>query len=181
MNIICFDPSITAFGVAIMNSDGKFVYGECIRTSPASKALKLRKGDDRCARISIIVKRILELNDTYNPGLIVSEQPTGSQSAIASLCQGACLALVQTLSDALGISVEWFHEGDCKKSLHGRRDVSKDEVIQKIVSKYKYSPMGIKTNDEAICDAVQVFHCFSKTSETMKLLKFNKVLENCWK
>lgn len=170
MNVMALDPSLTAFGVAIVGLDGSIIHGECIRTDPSDKRLNMRKGDDRCRRISIIAKRLIAIIDEFGPVAIASEQPTGSQSAISSLCQGAVLSIVQTLSDFSSIPVEWYHEGECKKSLHGRRDVQKAEVIQKIVSKYKYAPMGIKTNDEAICDAIQVFHCFKKNSEMAKML-----------
>lgn len=167
--ILACDPSLTAFGWVVMEGQ-EIVKCGCIKTTPSSKKLNIRKGDDRCRRITEINSVLLDLVDRYEIKYIVSEQPHGSQSAVAAIMVGATLGLVQTLADAKGLGVEWYSEGDCKQNLMGRRNASKHEVIKQVKALYRYRLRAIKYFDEAVCDALAVYHYGMRYSSSVQLL-----------
>jgi len=171
MTILACDPSLTAWGWVVINLKGKIIDAGCIKTAPSSKKLRIRKGDDRCRRVSEINQKLLPIIEKYNVRFILSEQPHGSQSAIAAVMIGICLGVVQTLADSLRIGIEWYSEGDCKKCLLGKRSATKEETIQAIK---KYYPdmifTGTKYVDEAVADAMAVYYYGVKNSNILRLL-----------
>jgi len=171
ITILACDPSLTAWGWVVLNLKGGVLDSGCIKTAPSSKKLRIRKGDDRCRRVSEINQELLSVIEKYNVRFILSEQPHGSQSAVAAIMIGICLGVVQTLADSLHIGVEWYSEGDCKKCLLGKRSASKDETIQAIKKLYPAVPFtGTKYIDEAVADAMAVFHYAMKNSNVLRLL-----------
>jgi Holliday junction resolvasome RuvABC endonuclease subunit len=169
--ILTNDPSITAWGWAIITTeDGLVKECGCIKTESKASVLRIRKGDDRVRRISELNIRLLEVIRRYNIALIVSELPHGSQSAVAAVMIGIVTGIVQTLGDSLGIPVEWYSEGDAKKSIIGKKAISKTEMIQKIKSMYGVHFTGIKYRDEAVADAMAVYHVAYNTSPIVKWL-----------
>jgi len=170
ITILACDPSLTAWGWVVLNLKGKVLDAGCIKTSPSSKKLRIRKGDDRCRRVSEINQKLLSIIERYNVHFILSEQPHGSQSAVAAVMIGICLGVLQTLADSLRIGIEWYSEGDCKKCLLGKRNASKGETIQAI--KELYPDMifiGTKYMDEAIADAAAVYHYGVENSNVLRI------------
>jgi len=170
-NIVSFDPSFTAWGWVVLDINDKIIDAGCIKTSPRPKKLRMRKGDDRCRRISEINQKLLEIIQKYETELIFSEQPHGSQSAVAAVMVGICLGIIQTISDVTTIPVEWYSEQDAKKCLLGRHNVSKEETIQAISKSYDWQPSGIKYIDEAVADALSVYNVGKKQGQIYKILK----------
>ena len=118
--ILTNDPSMTGWGVAVLDYAENILFTDCIKTEPSSKKLRIRKGDDTIRRISEINKRLIYIINKYNVQFIVSELPHGSQNARAAVMIGVVSGIGQTLSDTFGISIEWYSEGDAKKALHNR-------------------------------------------------------------
>lgn len=169
--VFAWDPSMTAWGWAIMTFDGLVVDFGCIKTAPEGKKSRIRKSDDRCRRISEINTRLMELIKKYNVKLIVSEMQHGSQSAVAATMLGITIGMTQTLSDTLDIALETFSEGDSKLHLLGKRSAAKTETIEAISKKYVIKFTGKKYIDEAVADSISIFHVASKMSSTMKMLR----------
>ena len=170
--ILTNDPSMTAWGWAVVTASGKVVDCGAIKTTPSHKKLGIRKGDDRARRITEINSELLEVIEKYKIKLIVSEQPHGSQSAVAAIMIGVTAGIVQTMGDCLDIAVEWYSEGDCKKSISGKRSVDKDEMV--VLAKKEYTNVGfrnIKWFDQAVADSLAVFHVASRQSALIKLLR----------
>lgn len=169
--IIAFDPSITAWGWAAVNIvTGEVIGAGCIKTSSESKQRRIRKGDDRVRRVAEINEDILRLHQTYDIQLIVTEQPHGSQSAVAAVMIGIVIGMIQTFSQCMGIPVEYYSEGDSKNTLLKKRSATKDEMKEAISKHYKIPWTGVGFRDEAIADAMAVFHCATKTSSTVQYL-----------
>jgi Holliday junction resolvasome RuvABC endonuclease subunit len=168
--ILALDPSLTAFGWAVMEGQ-EIVECGCIKTEPLAKKQNIRKGDDRCRRITEINTILLGLMDKYQIKYIVSEQPHGSQSAVAAIMVGIVLGIIQTIADAKGIGVEWYSEGDCKDNLLGRRSASKTEGIAAVKRIFRYRLRGIKYFDEAVCDALAVYFYGMVFSPVIKMLR----------
>jgi len=79
--------------------------------------------------------------------------------------------MLQTIADCLNIPIEWYSEGDSKKALLNKRSATKDETIGAIKALYKVPWKGIKYHDEAVADAMSIYHTALQQSSTLKLLK----------
>lgn len=167
MRILTCDPSLTAFGWVVMEGS-RIVDCGVIKTTPSNRKLRIRKGDDRCSRISLIVHSLMEIIKKYEVDYIVSEQPHGSQSASAAIMVGIVLGILQTLADCKGLGIEWYSEGDCKMMLLGKRAAEKNEILNKISSIFNYRVKGVKYVDEALADALAVYYTALQTSPVLK-------------
>lgn len=170
-SIMVHDPSITAWGWAVLDWDDQVLDAGCIKTSSEHKKRRIRKGDDTIRRISEINRRLLEVIHRYHTIYMVSELPHGSQSASAALMMGITSAVPQALGDALNIPVEWYSEGDAKKALLNKRSAAKQEIIDAIGELYQVDWTGVKYRDEAIADALAIHYVAQLNSQAIKMMK----------
>ena len=186
--ILTNDPSFTAWGWAVINANNdEIVRTGCIKTDSNAKKLRIRKGDDRVRRINEIGTELLEIIHEHNVKFIVCELPHGSQNAAAAVMMGASAAIMELISITQEIPIDYYSEADAKKALLGKSSASKMETMRKI-DVYYLVPVtkGIGKNrkgevvslwnanqstDEAIADAIQVYHCAKKNSQILKMLK----------
>lgn len=169
INILTNDPSFTAWGYAVVSGENVITTG-CIKTEPEHKKRRIRKGDDTVRRISEINHNLINLIKTHNINLILCELPHGSQNASAAVMIGAVTAIMQTLADTFNIAIEWYSEQDSKKHLLNKKAATKQEVIDAVKSKYKLKWHGIKYKDEAVADAMAVYHVARSQSALIKML-----------
>jgi len=173
--VLTCDPSLTAWGWVIVRlRDDLIVDKGCIKTEPQHKKLRTRVGDDRCRRISELNKQLLHKVKMFKVGYIVSEQPHGSQSAVSAVMVGITLGVMQTMADVLNIGIEWYSEADAKKALLGKKAAVKKETINAINKLYKVDWKGVKYVDEAVADAMAVYHAAVQQSPALKMIKANE-------
>lgn len=165
------DPSFTAWGWAILDARGNIYEAGCIKTAPEHKKKRIRKGDDTIRRISEINVELLRLLFKWDVKVIVSELPHGSQNASAAVMIGVVTGIIQALADSLEIPVEWFSEQDAKKSILGKKAATKEDMIRAIDKLYKVPWKGVKYADEAIADALAIFHVAMQQSAMIKIFK----------
>jgi len=165
--ILTHDPSTTAWGWAVMYGDAIVACG-CIKTEPKAKALRIRKGDDRCRRANEISEELKRIIEQYGVSYMISEQPHGSQNAQAAVMMGMCLGILQNISVFGNIGLEWYSEGDSKMSLLRKRSAAKGETIAAIDKLYTVEWAGKKYIDEAVADAISIHYCAKKESPFMK-------------
>lgn len=170
LTVLTNDPSFTAWGYAIIK-DSKIIESGCIKTAPENKKSRIRKSDDTVRRISEINKILLELIRRHGVDFILSEAPHGSQNASAAVMIGIVAGMIQTISDTLEIPVEWYSEMDSKKFVLGKKAAVKSEMIEAIKKLYDVPWKNIKYHDEAVADAIAVYHTAVGLSPTLKLLK----------
>src|SRR5690606_21011796 len=128
-------------------------------------------GDDRVRRIQEIDTVLLEIIRKYKPALILSEQPHGSQSAVAAQMIGIVTGMLQSIGDALSIPVEWFSEGDAKMAVVGARSVAKDTMVGFICDLFECNPWKkTKWENQAIADSLAVFYVARQQSTSLKML-----------
>lgn len=168
--IMVNDPSITAWGWVVVSSRGEVVDAGAIKTEPANKKLKARKGDDRVRRVTELNIELLKIIRKYNIQLLISELPHGSQSAVAAVMIGMVTGVMQTLGDTLSIPVEWFSEGDAKKSMTGKRSVGKDEMIGYVKDVYDVPWKKTKWENQAIADSMAVYNVAFEQSQILKMI-----------
>jgi len=169
--LLTFDPSITAWGWAVVTWSGDIVKTGCIKTTTEGKKRRIRKGDENTKRIAEVNHILLNLIKTYRVTYLLSELQHGSQNASAAMWQGAVTAIPQTLADTLGLGIEWYSEGDSKKCLLGKISATKKETIDAIDKIYKVPWTGTKYIDEAVADALSIYYTASCQSSIFKLLK----------
>lgn len=169
--IITNDPSMTAWGWAVVSYQGEIIETGCIKTETEGKKRRIRKSDETSQRISEINTVLLGLIKKHNVNFILSEAPHGSQNASAAVMIGAVAAIVQTIADCFNLAVEFYSEQDSKKCLLGKKSATKQETIDAIADLYDVPWTGVKYKDEAVADAIAVYHVASKQSTTLKLLR----------
>lgn len=171
INILTNDPSITAWGWAVVSLSGVIKETGCIKTQPDNTKKNLRKSDDRMRRISEINTRLLQVIKRHNVEYILSEIPHGSQSATSAIAIGNVVGMVQTMADTLELPLEGYSEGEVKKFLLGKRAAGKEEMIACIEKQGVWKQTGKKGADEAVADALGVYYTALVHSETLKLFK----------
>lgn len=169
--VLALDPSLTAFGWAIVD-DWKIIESGCIKTQPSPKVHKIRKGDDSIRRIQELLNVFQTLFENYPIKYIVSEQPHGSQSASAATSLGMMLSLVESMSKWNNIAVEWYSEQESKRCILYKNEATKAEMI-KAVRATKYTNWfregnGKKAINEAVADALAVHYVATKNSFVLK-------------
>lgn len=168
--ILVNDPSMTAWGWAIVDAEGCVKERGCIKTQPQARVKRIRKSDDRVQRAHEISSALLELIRSNNIRLILAELPHGSQNAQAAIMLGIVAGILQAMADATGVPIEWYSEGDAKKALLNKRSATKEETIDKIAELYDVELFGVKYKDEAVADAMAVFHVAKRDSQLLKML-----------
>jgi Holliday junction resolvasome RuvABC endonuclease subunit len=169
--ILSNDPSITAWGWVVIDvEDQVCLEAGCIKTQPNHKKLRIRKGDDTVRRISEINSELLSLFKKYEVKYILSELPHGSQSAVSAVMLGIVTGIMQTISDAKNIGIEWYSEADSKLCILGKRSATKDEMIAAIDKVYSMPWTNVGYKDEAMADAMAVYHVAYKQSDVIKFL-----------
>ncbi len=172
LTVLTNDPSITAWGWAVIHAGTNHVLEVgCIKTNPNSAKKRIRKSDDRTRRVSEINHQLLSLIHQYNIRYLLSEAPHGSQSAVAAVMIGMVAGMMQTISDVLNISIDWYSEGDVKKFMLGKRAASKGEMIEAVRQQMKVPFTGVKYHDEAVADAIAVYLTACNQSEIFKMVR----------
>jgi len=171
ITILACDPSITAWGWAVVDQYGEVIIAGCIKTQPEQKKRRIRKGDDDVRRISELVKTLLTVIRENDISYIVNELPHGSQNASVAKMIGVVTGVMQTLADTLDIGIEWYSEGDAKKCLLGKTSATKREVINAISKQYDVPWTGTKYIDEAIADALAIHLVAYEQSATLKMMR----------
>jgi len=169
--ILTNDPSITAWGWAVLNWNNTILEVGCIKTEPSQKKQRIRKGDDTTRRISEINRVLLKMIKQHNVQYILSELPHGSQNARAAVMIGVVAGIAQTISDTLGIGIEWYSEADSKKCVLNKRSATKQDMIDKINYLYDVPWFDVKYKDEAVADALAIHYAAMEMSSTLRLLK----------
>ena len=170
--VLTNDPSICAWGFAVLNGKGEILETGCIKTAGGGKKMRIRKGDDTIRRIREINQRLITAIKKWDVTYMLSELPHGSQNASAAVTQGVVSGIGQTISDCLEIGIEWYSEGDSKKCLLGKISAEKVETINAITKLYgKDWRTGTKYIDEAVADALSIHYVASKQSSTLRLFK----------
>ena len=83
---------------------------------------------------------------------------------------GIVVGIVQTLSICENIPVEWYSENDAKKALLQRKAVSKAEVIAEVERVFDMVITGPKYVQEAVADALAIYHVAELNSPTIKFM-----------
>lgn len=177
MRILTNDPSFTAWGYAVIEIKARrteVIAVGCIKTEPENKLRRIRKSDDTTRRISELVRELKEVIDYYEVTYLLCEAIHGSQNASAAVMMGATVGIMQTLATVTGLPIEWYSEADAKKALANTRSLSKPKTIEAIKKLYTIPWANVKYKDEAVADAMAIFHCAIIHSEVLRYHKLQQ-------
>jgi len=169
--ILTNDPSFTAWGFAVVTWNGKVLKTGCIKTAPEQKKRRIRASDDRTRRASEITHQLLNLIKRYNVTFMLSEAPHGSQNAQAAIMIGMVAGITTAMSECLAIPIEYYSEQDSKKCVLGKKAATKTDMIEAIDRLYEMDWTSTKYIDEAVADAMAVYHVAQEQSVTIKMVK----------
>jgi Holliday junction resolvasome RuvABC endonuclease subunit len=160
-NILAIDPSIRETGYVVFqreSTDHEFepVEGSCLKTQKSDKYDK--KGQDRLRRIGQINHGLQLVIKRRNIEYIVSELPTGSQSASAATTLGLVTGAVKTICDLNDISHSFYNDKMCKSVVFNKK-MDKDEVVEAMQEEYPdaYIWQDVKYRDQSMADSIVVF------------------------
>lgn len=167
---ISLDPSLRNTAVVFGTTEGKVIYPEryeLVITRPDFK--KGEKVMDIYRRYKIMYRRLHDILEEYQPDILFSEKPSGSQSFDSSASYFGTLFLLATFDlDKRIVSPKFV-----KENTHGSDSATKDEMIGYVQNNYpdfklptrklKGEQVVVKTKAEHICDAICVAESCVKT------------------
>lgn len=169
--ILACDPSLTAWGWAIINWDGSVVKTGCIKTEPLHKKNRIRVGDDFARRLKEIDHVLINAVKKYKVNYMLCELPHGSQNASAAKMVGAVPGVMETIAMCFGIGLEWYSEADGKKAVLPEGKGDKQDMVRAIKKMFpNVAFKDVKYHDEAVADSLAIYHVGRTQSHTMKLL-----------
>ena len=157
--ILALDISLSEFGIAIFNSEGNLVHGECVITKPVKKKFNTRVIDSDQLRVKEIALRLLELHKQYNfKGIVAEVPPGGTQGARSATALGMAKGAVWTFAALMNLPFEGYLPHEAKKAATGKMNASKEEVAEAVKRRWRdFKFPTAKNHLEAICDACSVY------------------------
>lgn len=127
------DPSITAWGFAVMGKT-RSIYTSFVPTAKDKLKKHLYVADQDAERAREVFLKLCEVMQPFQGAgdtvFLISEAPTGSQSARSSKLLGVCLGLLVGLESYATEPLIFLTAGEIRKSLCGDRNASKAAVAQ---------------------------------------------------
>lgn len=177
--LIGIDAGFVSTGISVFEvgkGGCKFLEAKCIKTEKSSKKRGLRVADDDSERIRVIVAGIDEIYSKYassNDIFIAVEIPTGgAQGARANRTMGIITGAIVAFITLRNVPVEYITPNEVKLAVTGRRNASKEEIMNKIrlmLDNHKENLPKSKAEFEHIADSVGVVLHVRKNSQMYKM------------
>jgi len=174
--ILALDISLSEFGLAVFDSEGKLVHGECIITKPVKKKLNARIIDSDQMRVKEIALRLLELHKQYNfKGIVAEVPPGGTQGARSATALGLAKGAVWAFAALMNLPFESYLPHEAKKAATGKMNASKEEVVAAVKRRWRdFQFPTAKNHLEAICDACSVYLAAERNNLVLTLKGIDK-------
>ena len=176
--ILALDISLSEFGIAVFDPDGRLVHGECIITKPVKKKFNTRVMDSDHLRVKEICLRLKALNTQFNfKGIVAEVPPGGTQGARSATALGLAKGAVWTFATLMNLPFEGYFPHEAKKATTGKMNASKDEVAKAIKQRWKdFDFPQAKKHFEAICDACSAYMAAENSNLVLTFLQKDSVL-----
>jgi Holliday junction resolvasome RuvABC endonuclease subunit len=133
MNILCLDPSLRAFGWAVI-SNNDVVDGGCIVTKKVQGA---KVSDSDTESLREIAQALKDILSKYPCQKVIFENPIGSKSSRANQSLSFVKGLVISACVFYGVEFTPIKAKSVKKNLTDNKDASKDEILEKVKQNFK--------------------------------------------
>jgi len=135
--LLSLDVGFANMGWAVFHNKKPVALGSI--SSSKSKRKGLRVADDNADRAIYISSELNKLIYSTNCSAIIGELPSGgSQNAKAAYQMGIATGIVSALVSFHGLPCEWCIPGDIKKAVTGKRNATKEEIMDTVASKYEW-------------------------------------------
>jgi Holliday junction resolvasome RuvABC endonuclease subunit len=157
MKILCLDPSLRAFGWAVIENND-FIDGGCIETKPV-KGKKITDADTDA--LSFIATSLKDILTKYKCQKIVFENAVGSKSGRANQSLAYVKGLVVAICVFHGVEFETIKAKSVKKKLTLNNNATKSDVLIEVQKNFKSFDKKVghlpKFKLYAVSDAAAVF------------------------
>ena len=157
--ILALDISLAEFGLAVFDTEGDVIHGECVITKPIKKKLNPRQIDSDQLRVKEIVMRLNSLHAEYGfKGIVAEVPPGGTQGARSATALGLVKGAVWTFAMLMNLPFEGYLPHEAKKAATGKMNASKTEVgiaVKRHWPAFHYP--AAKNHLEAVCDACSAY------------------------
>lgn len=174
IKVLALDPSIRNFGIARLriNIDTLKIAVEDLQLiqTESRSGKQVRKNSDDLRRAQEIARAVRAQIATHGVKFVISEVPSGAQSARAAFLLGSCVGILGSLTTPL-IQVQPL---ETKLATVGRKTASKQDMIDWAMAKHPEAPwllykskgvMVPNQSNEHLADAVGVGYAGILTNE----------------
>lgn len=135
--IVGFDPSLTAFGWAVVAIEDppRVLAAGCVTTKPDTRARHAYQADQDGARVDAIATELLrvlrgaQMHGQSMPTILVAiEAPAGAQHAASAKALGLSYGIARTVCAACGETPITVQAHEVKVAIGGSKGASKDDV-----------------------------------------------------
>ena len=176
--ILALDISLAEFGLAVFDTEGDVIHGECVITKPIKKKLNPRQIDSDQLRVKEIVMRLSSLHDEYKfRGIVAEVPPGGTRGARSATALGQAKGAVWTFATLTNLPFEGYLPHEAKKAACGKMNASKSEVIRAVKKRWSnFQFPESKNHLEAVCDACSAYMAAENNNLilTLKGLKIDR-------
>lgn len=154
--IITLDVSLRATGFAVVDASKqpeKLLQYGYIPTMP-DKNSKGHRTEDDIRRVSLIVVQLRTLLEEWQPGLIVAELPSWSQSSRGAVAQGISLGVLGALRVMNAVPCVFVDPQETKLGATGGKKASKAQVQAAVVRVWPGLECRNDNEREAVCDSL---------------------------
>ena len=149
---LVMDPSLTAFGWAIVNGD-EYIEGGCIKTKPSKKDADHLDIIFRGSYIAMTLKKLIE---EHKPDEAEFEIPVGSKSSKALRALAMVEGIVISALTQHKIPFKAIMARNVKLALTGKRNAEKEEILEVVKQHFPIDLTLTKVELFAISDALAV-------------------------
>ena len=141
MSILAIDPSLTCFGMALIDTptmvvgDMRLAQAACIRTKKESGKRKIFVADDDARRADELARGLLAKIEEWQPAAVIVEQlPGGTQHARSAMTLGITAGVIAAVRASMlkfsnEVMVwEYLQPSDVRKELCGKPSASKQDA-----------------------------------------------------
>ncbi len=165
MALLCLDIAFDNIGWSVFEK-GRPIDVGLIHADKSGKKT-VRVADERADRCASMAGDLVEVIMKYKIQGVIGELPAGSQNAAAANLCGWASGLVVSTCSVLDIPSEWVSQGDVKNATIGRRDATKNEIMDKVSKFYGWRKESktiaiTKGKRAGKLTITQTFYCLDK-------------------
>lgn len=109
----------------------------CVKTEKANKKLGLFVAHDDVTQCQALFRDVMAFFAKHDPVAAVAELPTaGAKGARANRGMGIATGMIGAVAESIGIPFVWVMPVDSKKLLCGKKNASKDEMMDTIIGMF---------------------------------------------
>jgi Holliday junction resolvasome RuvABC endonuclease subunit len=179
MTLLCLDIAFENIGWSVFKDGFPLAVGLIHADKSGKKTVRV--ADERADRCASMTGDLVEVIMKHRIQGVIGKLPAGSQNAAAANLCGWASGMVVSVCRILDLPSEWVSQGDVKKATVGRINATREEIMEKVSSLYrwdvKHKIIHMTKGKRAGKDTMQsTYHCFGKEFPAGK---FEHIADSC--